>query len=696
MTTASAPAATKAQAATSPSSHSAGSSELTAAQELVGTAAGSRRLANAIRALTMDAVEAAKSGHPGMPMGMADVATVLFTRFLKFDPTNPAWPDRDRFVLSAGHGSMLIYALLHLTGYDSVSLEDIRNFRQWGSPAAGHPETGHVAGVETTTGPLGQGIATAVGMALAERVLHARFGDNLVNHKTYVIASDGDLMEGVSHEAAALAGHLKLNRLIVLFDDNGISIDGPTSLSESTDVTKRFEAYGWNAVRVDGHDAQAVAAALQKAQTSDKPVLIACKTVIGFGAPKRAGTSKSHGEALGAEEVAGARVALDWPYAPFEIPDDILSAWRALGGRGTKDRKEWEGRVTREPSEKRDAFECAQSAEIPESLVGAMAAYKEKLSTDKPAIATRKASEMALEIINAHLSTTLGGSADLTGSNLTRSKDMKVVSAADYGGRFVHYGVREHGMAAAMNGIALHGGLVPYSGTFLVFSDYCRPAIRLAALMGKRVIHVMTHDSIGLGEDGPTHQPVEHLASLRAIPNLLVMRPADAVETAECWELALNEKARPTVMALSRQNLPTVRSTVKENLSGKGGYVLTEAEGGKARVTLIATGSEVEIALKARALLQARNVPARVVSMPCWELFEEQSEAYRRATIDPATVRVAIEAAGPMGWERYTGADGAFIGMHGFGASAPAKVLYEKFGITAEAAAEAAFARSNR
>ena len=664
---------------------------LKAAQDLAATPKGARSLANAIRALTMDAVEAAKSGHPGMPMGMADTATVLFTRFLKFDPADPAWPDRDRFVLSAGHGSMLIYALLHLTGYDSVSLENIRNFRQWGSPAAGHPETGHVAGVETTTGPLGQGIATAVGMALAERALNARFGNELVDHRTYVIASDGDLMEGISHEAAAIAGHLKLNRLIVLFDDNGISIDGPTHLSESTDVVKRFESYGWAATRVDGHDTDAVAKALQAAQSSDRPVLIACKTVIGYGAPKRAGTSKSHGEALGAEEIAGARLALEWPHAAFEIPNDIGAAWKALGARGATARHEWEARLTRSDATQRDAFETALSAEIPASLAPALKRYREKLIAEKPSVATRKASEMVLEVINAELPTTLGGSADLTGSNLTRSKDMKALSAGDYSGRFVHYGVREHGMAAAMNGIALHGGLIPYSGTFLVFSDYCRPAIRLAAIMGKRVIHVMTHDSIGLGEDGPTHQPVEHLASLRAIPNLLVMRPADVVETAECWEIALNEKTRPSLLALSRQNLPTLRSDT-ENRSAKGAYVLAEAEG-SARVTLMATGSEVELAMKARAILQEKGVPARVVSMPCWELFEEQSAEYRRATIDPTTVRVAIEAASSFGWERYIGADGAFIGMKGFGASAPAKVLYEKFGITAEAAAEAALAR---
>jgi transketolase len=653
-------------------------------------AADVRRLANAIRALSMDAVQAANSGHPGMPMGMADAATVLFSRFLKFDPTDPHWPDRDRFVLSAGHGSMLLYALLYLTGYSSITLDDIKRFRQWGSPCAGHPEYGHADGIETTTGPLGQGFGNAIGMALAERILNARFGDELVDHRTYVIASDGDLMEGISHEAAALAGHLKLNRLIVLFDDNHISIDGSTALAESTDVLKRFEAYGWATSRVDGMDGSAVAAALQKAQASDRPVLIACRTVIGFGAPKRADTAKAHGEALGAEEVAGARLALNWPYPAFEIPAEIMSQWRTIGARGSAARKAWDER--RSSSAKRSAFDAAISGDIPAALASTLAELKKKISAEKPNVATRKASEMALEVINAQVPTAIGGSADLTGSNNTKTKDMKEIAPGDYSGRFIHYGVREHSMAAAMNGMALHGGVIPYSGTFLIFSDYCRPSIRLAALMKQRVIHVMTHDSIGLGEDGPTHQPVEHLASLRAIPNLLVFRPADGVETAECWELALAHKNRPSVLALTRQGLPTVRTeNANENLSAKGAYVL--ADDSNARVTFLATGSEIEIALKARELLKAKGVPARVVSMPCWELFEEQPATYRDRVLGPAMVRVAIEAAGPMGWERYTGPTGCFIGMHGFGASAPYKDLYKHFGITAEAAAEAALAR---
>ncbi len=651
---------------------------------------GSRLMANAIRALAMDAVEAAKSGHPGMPMGMADVATVLFTRFLKYDAAEPSWPDRDRFVLSAGHGSMLLYSLLYLTGYPGIGMEDIKRFRQLGSPCAGHPEHGEIPGIETTTGPLGQGLANAVGMALAERILNARFGDGLVDHKTYVIASDGDLMEGISHEACSLAGHLKLNRLIVLYDDNGISIDGSTSLADSTDALMRFEAMGWAASRVDGHDADAVAAALQDAQASDRPVLIACKTIIGFGAPKRAGTSKAHGEALGAEEVAGARKALNWPYPPFEVPDEIVSAWRKAGTRAADTQKAWKARLSEVDKAVRQQFEAALSGDIPADLAKGIAGLKEKLSAEKPAVATRKASEMALEVVNAVVPTTIGGSADLTGSNLTKTKNDPVVSPENYAGRFIHYGVREHGMAAAMNGMALHGGLIPYSGTFLVFSDYCRPSIRLAALMQQRVIFVMTHDSIGLGEDGPTHQPVEHLAALRAIPNLLVMRPADAVETAECWELALNQKSRPSLLALSRQNLALLRAEhVPENRSARGAYVLRESDG-PLQVNLLSTGSEVEIAVAARDILQRQGVGTRVVSMPCWELFDEQDRAYRTQVLDSAAVNVAIEAASPFGWDRYIGPEGAFVGMHHFGASAPYKELYPKFGITPEAAAETA------
>jgi transketolase len=651
-------------------------------------------MANAIRALSMDAVERAKCGHPGMPMGMADVAAVLFTRALKFDAGDPAWPDRDRFVLSAGHGSMLLYALLYLTGYESIALDDIKNFRKLGSPSAGHPEFGHAAGVETTTGPLGQGIGNAVGMALAERLLNARYGDGLVDHHTYVFASDGDLMEGVSHEACSLAGHLRLNRLIILYDDNEISIDGPTSLSDSTDVLARFASMTWAVRRIDGHDTAAIEAALEWAKTSDRPVLIACKTIIGYGAPKRAGTSKSHGEALGADEIEGARAALNWPHAPFEIPGNIVDAWRAAGSRGQAARRAWE--ETLAASAERQSFEAALKGDIPIRLGAALEAFKTKLKADKPTLASRKASQMTLDVINRIVTNTIGGSADLTGSNLTKTEDTGVVAPGDYSGRFIHYGVREHGMAAAMNGIALHGGLIPYSGTFLVFSDYCRPSIRLAALMRQRVIHVMTHDSIGLGEDGPTHQPIEHLASLRAIPGLVVFRPADAVETAECWELALQDKTRPSILALSRQGLPSVRDEPgSENLSARGAYVLRQADGAAA-VTLLATGSEVEIALKARDLLQDQGVGTRVVSMPSWELFEEQTDEYKSATIDTGTVRVAIEAASPMGWERYIGTNGAFVGMRGFGASAPYKDLYQHFGITAEAAMDAALARLNR
>jgi transketolase len=657
-----------------------------------GEQAATRRLANAIRALSMDAVQAANSGHPGMPMGMADVATVLFGQFLKFDPADPAWPDRDRFVLSAGHGSMLLYSLLYLTGYSGISIDDIARFRQLGSPCAGHPEYGHAAGIETTTGPLGQGIANAVGMALGERILNARFGNDLVDHKTYVIAGDGDLMEGISHEAIGLAGHLKLNKLIVLFDDNHITIDGPTALSETGDMRKRFEAEGWNSWACDGHDAADVARCLKAAQTSDKPVLIACRTTIGFGAPTRAGTSKAHGEALGADEVAGARKALDWPWPPFVIPNDILSDWREIGGRGKPAREAWIARKAKQPADTARAFDSALAGNAPASLAGALNELKKKISAEKPSVATRKASENALEVINAAWPETIGGSADLTGSNNTRTKGMVAIAPDDFAGRFIHYGIREHGMAAAMNGLALHGGTVPYSGTFLVFTDYCRPSIRLAALMGIRVIHVMTHDSIGLGEDGPTHQPVEHLAALRAIPNLLVFRPADAVETAECWELALAQKHRPSILALTRQGLPTLRTTHSdENLSARGGYELVSAEG-LARITFLATGSEVEIAVKAREILARQGVAARVVSLPSWELFEEQPETYRDAVLGPDTVKIAIEAASPFGWSRYLGPNGKFVGMHGFGASAPAKDLYKHFHITADAAADAALA----
>jgi transketolase len=650
------------------------------------------RMTNAIRALAMDAVEAAKSGHPGLPMGAADIATVLFTEVLKFDPADPKWPDRDRFVLSAGHGSMLVYALLHLLGYESVSLDEIKKFRQLGSMTPGHPENFITPGIETTTGPLGQGLANAVGMAIAERHLAAEYGDDIVNHSTYVLASDGDLMEGISQEAIALAGHLKLNKLIVLFDDNGISIDGPLSLSDSVDQVKRFEAAGWNASRIDGHDPQAIAAAIEKAKSSGKPTMIACKTTIGYGAPTKAGKSSSHGSPLGADEIKGAREKLGWSDAPFQIPAEVLTQWRAAGQRSKAARAAWDKRIAALPADKRTEFERRMRGDLPGALNTAVRAVKESLHKEPKEIATRTACEFALESIIPAVPEMIGGSADLTGSNNTRTKSMKAMSASDYSGRFIHYGIREHGMAAAMNGMTLHGGIIPYSGTFLVFSDYCRPSIRLAALMQLRVIHVMTHDSIGLGEDGPTHQPVEHLAALRAIPNLLVMRPADAVETAECWEIALGQKTRPTVLALSRQNLPTVRTQhTEEKPCGRGGYVLRACEG-KPEVTFFASGSEVEIALAAHEILAKAGVPAQVVSMPCWRLFDEQDARYRAQVIGSARVNVAIEAASPFGWERYIGPSGIFVGIDHFGASAPYKELYKAFGITAEKAAEAALA----
>ena len=652
-----------------------------------------QRMANAIRALAMDAVERAKSGHPGMPMGMADVATVLFTRYLKYDPTSPRWPDRDRFVLSAGHGSMLLYSVLHLLGVEEMSIDEIKNFRQLGSKTPGHPENFVTIGVETTTGPLGQGLGNAVGMAIAERLLAAQFGDDIVDHRTYVIASDGDLMEGLSHEAISIAGHLRLSKLIVLFDDNSISIDGALSLSETGDQVARFEAAGWNARRVDGHNPDEIAAAIEEAQKSERPSMIACRTTIGFGAPTKAGKASSHGSPLGAEEIAGARQALGWDYPPFEIPADVRDAWRIAGLKAGQGRKDWEKRLAAVDAEKRAEFERRIRGELPPGLDAAIDDYKKKLAADRPKLATRKSSEMALDVINPVVPETIGGSADLTGSNNTRSKDMTAVTPDDFSGRYIHWGVRELGMGAAMNGMALHGGLIPYGGTFLVFSDYCRPAIRLAALMGNRVIFVLTHDSIGLGEDGPTHQPVEHLAALRAIPDLFVFRPADAVETVECWQLALENDRRPSVLALTRQNLPTVRTHHEEaNLSGRGAYQLAAGRD-DADVTLFASGSEVEIALAAKKLIDAAGRSARVVSVPSFELFAEQSEDYQAEVIGTAPVRVAIEAAIRMGWDRFIGEDGIFIGMRTFGASGPYEKLYEKFGITAEAAAKAALDR---
>jgi transketolase len=646
-------------------------------------------MANAIRFLAIDAVEKAKSGHPGMPMGMADVATVLFSRFLKFDAADPAWPDRDRFVLSAGHGSMLLYALLHLTGYECVTLDELRAFRQWGSKTPGHPEYGHTPGVETTTGPLGQGIATAVGMALAERLLNARFGNDFVDHHTYVIAGDGCLMEGLSHEAISLAGHLRLNRLIVLFDDNQISIDGSTSLSCSDDQLARFKASGWSACRIDGHDPEAIAAAIEQARNSDRPSLIACRTVIGFGAPNRQGSEKAHGAPLGADEIAKTHVSLDWPHAAFQVPEPVIAQWRKIGARGQASRRSWIERTKRLNAASRSPFHDALNRKLPCEYGAAMDQLRDRFGTERPDIATRQASQLVIDQIAQALPNLLGGSADLTHSNLTRAKTQQPVQPDFFAGNYIHYGVREHAMAAAMNGIALHGGFIPYGGTFLTFADYSRPAIRLAALMRIRVIHVMTHDSIGLGEDGPTHQPVEHLASLRAIPDLLVFRPGDAVETAEAWDCALRADANPSVLCLSRQALPTFREVRGEvNLVAFGAYVVVEPEDGR-DVTLIATGSEVSIALEAARLLGKGSVRAAVVSAPCFDLFRRQSREYRTAVLGRVP-RIGVEAAVEGDWARWLGDGGEFVGMTGFGASAPAEVLYREFGITAEAVATAA------
>jgi transketolase len=645
-------------------------------------------MANAIRVLAMDAVEAANSGHPGAPMGLADVATVLFSRFMKIDPSDPSWPDRDRFVLSAGHASMLVYAVHHLLGYDDMDAGQLKSFRQLGARTAGHPEYGHAKGIETTTGPLGQGIATAVGMALAERMMNARFGDDLVDHYTYVLAGDGCLMEGISHEAIDMAGHLGLGRLNVFWDDNRITIDGPTNLSTSMDQARRFEAAGWHVLNVDGHDVEAIAAAIAAArEETGRPSMIACRTVIGKGAPSKAGSHKVHGAPLGAEEIAAARTALDWAAPAFEIPAPIKRAWEDIAERGRKARLAWEARKQDHPL--KQGFDTALAEPDTGALAAAIAAHKEKLSAEAPKLATRKASELALEVVAAALPNAIGGSADLTGSNNTRTGGMRAVSRDNYRGSYLHYGIREHGMAAAMNGIALHGGFFAYGGTFLAFADYCRPAIRLSALMGVPVAYVMTHDSIGLGEDGPTHQPVETLASLRAMPNLTVLRPADAVETAEAWEIAATSRTTPTVLCLSRQGLPTLRTEhTIENRTRRGAYVLREPDGDR-HVTLIATGSEVEIALAAADLLAVNGIKAAVVSAPSFELFAKQDQAYRDAVLGTVP-RVGVEAAVRQGWDALIGSDGAFVGMTGFGASAPAPNLYDHFGITPAAVATAA------
>ncbi|WP_186015822.1 transketolase [Burkholderia gladioli] len=673
--------------APSPASGSAASAPLPAPRD-----PHLRELANCIRFLSMDAVQHANSGHPGAPLGMADIATVLFRDFLRFDAADPHWIDRDRFILSNGHASMLLYSLLYLTGYQDMTIEQLQNFRQVGSKTAGHPEYRHANGIELTTGPLGQGIAESVGMALAERILNAKFGDELVDHHTYVFLGDGCLMEGISQEAISLAGHLKLGRLIAFWDDNSISIDGPTRLAVSDQEIERFRASGWRVLEIDGHDTDAIHEAIATARASDEqPTLIACRTIIGFGLPTRAGTQKAHSDAPGEEEIAGARERLGWHSPPFEIPEALLREWREIGARGREARMAWAERVEQAPDALRREFERRNDGKLPADWKQAIAEARRAFVDSGDEMATRKASGAVLDRLFAAIPELLGGSADLTPSNNTKAKQQVEIAPGRYDGAYIHYGVREHGMAAAMNGIALHGGLIPYGGTFLCFSDYCRPAIRLAAMMRIRTIFVMTHDSIGLGEDGPTHQPVEHLAALRAIPRLAVYRPADAVETAECWELILEQPRRAALLALSRQPLPLLRrDAAGENRSARGAYVLHEAEGGPRRLTLLSTGSELQLAVKARETLQAQGVPTAVVSMPCRLLFEEQDAAYRRAVLGDSPARVAVEAAVELGWERYLGPEGRFVGMHDFGESGKYEAVYRKFGITAEAVVQAA------
>jgi transketolase len=645
--------------------------------------ASHKDMANAIRFLSADAVQKANSGHPGMPMGMADVATVLFTNFLKYDAARPAWADRDRFVLSAGHGSMLLYSLLYLTGYEGMTLDEVKNFRQLGAKTAGHPEYGHAPGIETTTGPLGQGITTAVGMALAERLMNQRFGDALVDHHTYVVAGDGCLMEGISHEAISLAGHMRLGKLIVLFDDNSICIDGATDMTVGDDQLTRFKASGWDVTAVDGHDADAVAAALAAAKATDTPSLIACKTIIGRGAPNKEGTASTHGAPLGDDEIQLARENMGWPHGPFVVPDDVLSAWREAGAKGAGARGEWEARLASDAN--KAEFERTLTGQLPAGWKDAVNVHKKRCSEEQVGWATRKASGEALAVLTEALPEMIGGSADLTGSVNTKTPSTQPITPTDFSGRYMHYGVREHAMGAVMNGIALHGGFIPYGGTFLVFADYMKGAMRLSSLMGQRVVYVLTHDSIGLGEDGPTHQPVETLAMLRAQPNFKVFRPCDAVEAAECWALALENTDGPSGMVLTRQGVQLQRADhTDDNLSAKGAYVLAEAECGERAVTLMATGSEVQLAQAARQTLEAEGIATAVVSVPCWELFDEQDDAYRKSVLGDSTVRVAVEAGVRMGWDKYVRPHGGFVGMTGFGASAPAGQLYEHFGITAE------------
>jgi transketolase len=659
-----------------------------------GGAVNHKDMANAIRALAMDAVEKANSGHPGMPMGMADVATVLYSKFLKFDPQNPQWPDRDRFILSAGHGSMLLYALMYLTGYPAMTIDEIKRFRQINSLTPGHPEHGHTPGVETTTGPLGQGVGNSVGFALAERIMNARFGNDLVNHHTYVIAGDGCLMEGISHEALSLAGHLKLNKLILLFDDNHITIDGPTDLTVNDDQVVRFQAHGWNATRIDGHDPKAIEQAIAAAQKSDKPSMIACRTIIGFGAPKKQGTAATHGSPLGKEEIAGAREKLGWPYPPFEIPAPILDAWRKIGTQGRAELEAWTKRHG--GAGQKAEFDRVQSGELPAGFNDAVQTIKNTFAAEAPKLATRQASQRVIEALTSVMPELVGGSADLTGSNLTKGKAAVPVTSPGYKGDYIYYGVREHGMAAAMNGLALHGGVIPFGGTFLCFTDYARPAIRLSALMGQRIVYVMTHDSIGQGEDGPTHQPVEHMAALRAIPHLQVFRPCDAMETAECWALALQTQDKPSILVLTRQAVPHLRADAAvANHCARGGYIIRPAQGDR-KGTILATGSEVSIAVDAQAQLAQEGIHVAVASLPCWSLFDAQSEAYRKEVLGDG-VRVAVEAMVSFGWERYLGPigpkGGAFVGMTGFGASAPGPDVFKHFNITPAAVVEAVKSR---
>ncbi|MEK7914425.1 transketolase [Burkholderia contaminans] len=651
-----------------------------------------RALANCIRFLAMDAVQKANSGHPGAPMGLADVATVLFKEFMQFDASTPHWIDRDRLVLSNGHASMLLYSLLYLTGYSDMTLDEIKRFRQVGSKTPGHPEYSHAEGIELTTGPLGQGLAESVGMALAERIMNAHFGDDLVDHYTYVFLGDGCLMEGISHEAISLAGHLRLGRLIAFWDNNSISIDGATSLAVSDNEIERFHAAGWRVLEIDGHDTDAIRRAIETARTTnDRPTLIACRTIIGFGFPTKAGTERAHSDAPGEDEIAGARQTLDWHSPPFEIPDDLLKAWREIGARGRNTRLAWEERVGRAPQALRTEFERRNAGKLPDDWKQAIAAARQVFIASRSEMATRKASGEVLDRLFDAIPELLGGSADLTVSNNTKTKNQIAIEPGQFKGSYLHYGVREHGMAAAMNGIALHGGLIPYGGTFLCFSDYCRPAIRLSAMMRVRSIFVMTHDSIGLGEDGPTHQPVEHLAALRAIPQLAVYRPADPIEAAECWELILEQPRRAALLALSRQPVPLVRNEPgNDNESARGAYILRKADGGPRRLTLLATGSEVHLAVQARDILQKEGVPTTVVSMPCRLLFEEQPRDYQEAVLGASPARVAVEAAVELGWERYIGPKGRFVGMHSFGESGKINDVYEKFDITVEAIVRAA------